>query len=349
MLYQMIIFASGINFTMKPYVSHTQYNNYTKKPQCFTYQRYHRFQQPYNFSSPLLIYYEYPNIIYCFNLKKVTVAETDMWTKYVPKDIWGLVGLCCLLFAILNPISSSPKIRFKFILQNVFLVIDSFLNLIGIFLRQSWPYKWKLLGILELVFSILICVYENSITVNVVQPLIPKPFTSTVELYNNNYTFVVQTLNFLRAREWLAQEYNRTNHPKVFEVKHFQSLREWLERYFLNHQNDIKYAIVGYLMKGFHYPAVKFVKDKNDTCYQMFPTEKAFSPQPFYFRFASAVASSLKKGVSRIQAAGFMQVLKASEDFRINLLALAVARPMASKYENELTYKDLDDIKLQRN
>jgi len=198
-------------------------------------------------------------------------------------------------------------------------------------------------------FGTLICVYENSITVNVVKPLVPKPFLNTKELYDNNYTFVVQELNFYTVRNWLSDKYNRRNHLKVIEVENFFFLSEWLEMYFLNHHNDVKYAIVGYLNFNFHYQAVKFVKEKNDTCYQMFPTEKAFSPKPSYFHFTSALASSLHTGVSRLRAAGFLRAFKASRDFRDNLLAIAGARPLAAKYENELTFEDLQNNRLKQN
>jgi len=332
-----IVSASGINITTKPYL--TKYYDHKKMPQIFGEIQYYGFVEPFKYSSPVFKEYKYPNIIYCLNLERVTVAETNMWTKYVPMDIWGLVGLCFFLLAVLNP--TSQKIKFKFLFQHCLLFVSSFLKLMGTFWRQSWSHKWKLLGVLELLFSTLICVYENSITVNVVKPLVPKPFLSTKELYNNNYTFVVQKLNFYITRNWLLDEYNRRNHHKIIEVEYFFYMSEWLERYLLNHHNDVKYAIVGYLNFHFHYQVVKFVKEKNDTCYQMFPTEKAFSPQPFYFHFTSAVASSLHTGVSRLGAAGFLRVFEACKDFRENLVALAFARPLAAEYENELTYEEV--------
>jgi len=215
---------------------------------------------------------------------------------YVNMNIWGLVGLCLVLLAISNP--TSQKLKFKLALQSVVLCLSSFIKLITTFWRQSWSYKWKLIGIFELLISILICVYENSITVNVVVPLVPKAFLSTKELYNNNYTFVVQYVSFYRVRKWLYDEYNRTDHHRVIEEKNFNQFSKWLTKYFLNYHTVIKYAIVGYLDKEFHYQGVKFVKEKNDTCYQIFPTEKAFSPKPFYFQFSSALASYLHKGVS---------------------------------------------------
>jgi len=117
----------------------------------------------------------------------------------------------------------------------------------------------------------------------------------------------------------------------------------------LNHHNVVKYAIVGYLNFRFHYQAVKFVKEKNDTCYQMFPTEKAFSPQPVYFHFTSAVASSLHTGVSRLRDAGFLRVFDASTDFRNNLVAVVGAKLLTTNYENELTLEDLQNTRLKQN
>jgi len=122
-----------------------------------------------------------------------------------------------------------------------------------------------------------------------------------------------------------------------------------LKGIFLNYHNEIKYAIVGRLYKHFHYQAVALVKDKNDTCHQMFPTETFFFPEPFYFQFASAVALSLQRGLSLLQVPGFLQVLKAAQDFRYKLIAVFRAKPLAVKYENELTYEDLENIKLKQN
>jgi len=114
-------------------------------------------------------------------------------------------------------------------------------------------------------------------------------------------------------------------------------------------QWKIKYTFVGYLDKHFHYRGVTFAKGKNDTCYQMFPTDKVFFQQPFYFHFTSAVASSLHRGVSRLQAAGFVRVYKSPKDFRESLSAVNFARRLAAKYENELTYEDLKNNRLKEN
>jgi len=243
-LFHMIVSASGINIPTKPYVS--RYYDYKKMPQIFLREQYDKFEEPFKYSSPVFREYEYPSIIYCLNLERATFAETNMWTKvvmkkqflpadlaqsiiycpnryiltkYVPMDIWGLVGLCLVILAILK--RTYQKIKFQFLLENVLQFVSSFLKLIRIFMRQSWRHKWGLLGVLELFLSVLICVYENSITVNVVVPLVPKAFLNTKELYDNNYTFVVQELNFNTVNSWLSKEYNRMNHHKVIEVDNF--------------------------------------------------------------------------------------------------------------------------------
>jgi len=81
----------------------------------------------------------------------------------------------------------------------------------------------------------------------------------------------------------------------------------------------------------------------------MFPTEKTFSPVPFYFHFTSAVVSSLHKAVSRLHAAGFLRVFQASEDFRDNLIALSNGKLLAARYVNERTYEDLQNNRLKEN
>jgi len=77
--------------------------------------------------------------------------------------------------------------------------------------------------------------------------------------------------------------------PKVIKVKSFWFFDDWLENYFLKRNKEIKYAIVGHLSKYQHFRGVTLVKEKDETCYQMFPTENAFSPKPFYFTFASSL------------------------------------------------------------
>jgi len=186
MLVQLIVAASGYNLTIKPYKR--KYFDHSKIPQIFTYIRYFGFNVIHKYSSPILNLYEYPSIIYCFNLGRVTVAETDMWTKYVPTDVWGLVGLCLVLSSILYTITGTgwSKQSVELVLQNLVLFVNLFLKLTRILVRQSWDHKWKLMVGLELLFSgIIISVYENSITVSVVVPLVPKPFLGTKELYDN--------------------------------------------------------------------------------------------------------------------------------------------------------------------
>jgi len=134
-------------------------------------------------------------------------------------------------------------------------------------------------------------------------------------------------------------------------VYQFRYIYQWLERYFLNDRSSTnnKYAIAGYLSKHFHYRGLTFVKEKYATCYQMFPTEEAFFPEPFYFNFVSAVASSLQEGISRLRAGGFLHVIETSMDFRDNLMATYYSRPLVAKYRSEVTYEELQNNKLKEN
>jgi len=254
-----------------------------------------------------------------------------------------------VLFAILNTTmqSCSRKITLKLVLQNCFLFADSLLKIVGIILRQSFSHNWKLLGAFELLLSIFLSVYENCITVSVVVPLVPEPFLNTKDLYKNDYTFVVQTFSFERVSNHILEEYNVTNHVKVLRVLNFAYIVEMLERYFLNQDKEIKYAIVGFLTEQYHYHGVSLVNKKRGTCYHMFPNEEAFSPEPFYFTFASALASSLQGGVSLLQAAGFLRVIETSLYFRDNLLATYHANSLVAKYENESSYEDIENNALK--
>jgi len=197
--------------------------------------------------------------------------------------------------------------------------------------------------------STLISIYENSITVNVVVPLIPKPFSSTRELYNNNYTFVVQEANLLRAYNWLSDEYNTVNNRRVLSIRHFSFLSKWLGVYFLNNDNEKNYAIVGYLSKQFHFCAVSFLKEKHSTGHQIYPTEGELYPKPVYLTFASPVASLLYKGSSLLLAHGFTRAFQTAENFRESLTAFNYTRPLVFKYENGITYADLKRNRIKEN
>jgi len=292
--------------------------------------------------------FKYPSVIYCLNSGRETVAETDMWTKYVPMDIRTLIGLTLILFAILNTTIRPHKKPLKFILQNGVLFANSFLNLSGIILRQSWSHKWKLLAILELLLSTLISVYENSITVSVAVPLVPKPLSKTVELYNHNYTFVTQTESSGKVYGMLSDEYNTVNRRRVIAMNDFWHINQWLEWYFLKQNNDTKYAIVGFLSTNFHFRAVMYLKEKQDTCYLVYPAEKAFYPQAVYFVFISPIASSFQKGVSLLESVGFVRAFETVNDFRESMFALNESRALAHKHGYQgMTYKDIKNSRLK--
>jgi len=74
-LAQLILSASGRNLTLK--LKFGTQLDFSKKPQIFIYDYFSGAEDPY-------MYYEYPSVMHCFNLGKVTIAETNMWTKYVP-------------------------------------------------------------------------------------------------------------------------------------------------------------------------------------------------------------------------------------------------------------------------
>jgi len=271
-----------------------------------------------------------------------------------------LVWLSLVLFAILNLksslrtscSSSSPRsssITLKLIFSNCLLFVNSLLKITGIILRQGFSHDWKLLGAFELLLSIFLSVYENCITVSVVVPLVPEPLSSTKELYELGYTFVVQRASCERVLFYLSDEYNTTNAPrKVLSVNHFKNIYfviewTWLEKYFFNTESkEIKYAVAGHLTKHFEYQGVRIVREKNDTCYQMFPNEEAFSPEPFYFTFASALASSLQDAVSRLAAAGFTRLIETGVDFNDNMRVTSYANSLVAKHETESGHEEND-------
>jgi len=344
MLARLITFASGSNFTLKLYASRSIDNS--KIPTLLSVVKSSHFHLHYKYLSPVLRYYTYPSIIYCFNLGRVIIAAANMWTKYVALNIWGLVGLFILAHAFLNTPARSDKSVLQCGLQNVIMFFKSCFKSVRVIFRQSWGHKWKLLGVIELLFLILISIYENSITVNVVVPLVPKSLSNTKDLYKNNYTFVVQQHNFERIYDWLFVKYNTAKDTRV-GVEGFWFLNDWVEKYFLTQPNKIKYAIVGYLNSYFHFGAVRYLKEQNDTCYQMYPTKEAFYPVAFYFTFPSSAVSSLHKSAMLLQAHGFIGVFDSASSFRDVLLALDYSRNLAVKRGvRGVTLKDIKINKL---
>jgi len=346
MLARMIVAASGINSTLKLQQEYDK--NFVKIPRISVYTTYDNEFELCKYSSPMLRRYEHPSIIYCFNLEKESVAQTNMWTKYVSLDTWSMVGLCLVLLSILNAFSGSHQKSFT--IRNLFLFVSSLLKLIRILGRQSWSHKWKLFGLVEIAFSTLISVYENSITAGVVVPLVPQPYSNTRELYDNNYTFVVEQDNFPEISNWLSDEYSTKHHPKVINEENFANIRTWLRRFFLKPVGGKKFAIIGDLSKSYHYQAVTFAKETNHTCYQMYPQEGEIMPRSVYFAFRSAVASSLQKGVLLLQAFGFTTAFEAAKDYLGYSVALRHTRGLAAEYGyNGITYNDLKNYRLKEN
>jgi len=343
MLVRMIIFASGFNFTIKQ----RRDEDSSKVPNIFPAAVKTSFEL-HKYSSPILSNYDYPSIIYCFNLKRVTLAQTNMWTKYVAIDTWCIVGASLFLLSLLKTIERAHGTSLRSTMRNLFLFLHSFLKIIGIISRQSWSHKWKLFGLVEIMFSTLISVYENSITAEVVVPVVPQPFSNTRELYNNNYTFVVTEFPNTIFK-WLSDEYSTVNHPRVLSITHFADIGTWLEKYFfLKPAEGKKFAIVGELSKNYHFRAVTLIKEKNHTCYQMYPKEEAFMAHPVFFSFKSTLASSLQKGVLLLQAFGFTRAFADALDFLGYSVALRKARSLAAKYDYKMiTYKELKSDRLK--
>jgi len=57
----------------------------------------------------------------------------------------------------------------------------------------------------------------------------------------------------------------------------------------------------------------------------------------------------LHRGVSALQAHGFVRALEVAESFREYLVSLVYNRQLVAKYDNQITYNDLKNIKLNEN
>jgi len=124
MLARLIISASNGNFTLKLRRNH----DYLDIPRLLSYSRITEFQDN-KYSSPILRQYRYVSIVYCFNLRRDSVAQTNMWTKYVFMENWGMIGLTLVLLSILSTCSDCQKKSFVISLKHVQLFLSSFLKL----------------------------------------------------------------------------------------------------------------------------------------------------------------------------------------------------------------------------
>jgi len=345
-LAQLIVFASGNNFTLNLKLYSAQLH-LLKIPTLSENSKSSNFEYHHKYSSPTLRCYRHPSIIYCFNLRREAIADQNMWTKYVPQSIWTFVVLFVLTNAFLNTLTNSQKIVLNFLSQKITLFVNSCFKSVRVIIRQSWGHKWKLFGVLELLFSPLLSLYENSITVNVVVPLDPKSFTNTKELYNNNYTFVVQHYDFTSIHDWLSGKYNMANRSRFLSVKYFDNPNIWVEKFFMTQPNQIKYAIIGDLSQFFHFRVVTYLKERNDTCYQMYPPEAAFYSDPVYYSFPSAASSSMHKSVLFLQAHGFSSAFENAHNFRQTLLSLKYSRYLGALHGFKgTTLQDIKNSKL---
>jgi len=138
------------------------------------------------------------------------------------------------------------------------------------------------------------------------------------------------------------------NHRRVKLVQYLWHLSRHIESYFLRYQNGTKHAIVGFLSKHYHFKLLKLLKEDRETCYQVYPTEAAFQPEPNFYAFASAAASLLNVGVLRLQAHGFVRALEAADQFSASARALNHSRPLVAKYGYKgIATRDLKNNRLK--
>jgi len=62
-----------------------------------------------------------------------------------------------------------------------------------------------------------------------------------------------------------------------------------------------------------------------------------------------AIGSALYRGLSLLQAQGFLRVMEVSEDFRLYLLTLTSTRPLVAQYDKKINYVDVQNNRMKEN
>jgi len=245
------------------------------------------------FSTLLFLKNSRTRILYCINEDFKLSLNSRMWIISVAWHVWQVILV--LLFAI-AVVRSLRQSIFKNEHWSYLDCIISYLELVFRFvLRQSASHFCLLLGLVELLVGLLLAAYENSVTVEILVPESYKPFGSTKDLFENNYTFVTGTADYPEVG-WLKSQYNNVgNHNKwVIVDASFVNQVGDPKLYYWKRKDGRKFAVADNFLSDGLYNAIKLSSYKNHECYKMFPPDEAFGPAPSFYVFDSVIGTDLK-------------------------------------------------------
>jgi len=158
-------------------------------------------------------------------------------------------------------------------------------------------------------------------SMKLVLPITSKPFDDMKELCDNHYTFVVMDSSLIASK--LIKKY-KDEKSKVRKVYGFPSGFEFVGEFFWKQSDGSKYAVLDlYTDSSYMINEVKSYTTNVYNCYQLFPSEFEFAPQPVYFMFHSLLARELKVGLQKSLAAGFKRLFFSTMEFK-HLLRSAI-------------------------
>jgi len=124
-------------------------------------------------------------IMYCLQ-KHSAQRRSDIWYVLVSIQVWTIFMLALILIVILDTAMCVKHLRVKEIvyefLKCVWIMLRSLLN-------QNAPVKYVYFAVFELILAIMLIVYENYITVELVVFREPKPYSDLSDLYKHKHNF----------------------------------------------------------------------------------------------------------------------------------------------------------------
>jgi len=311
----------------------------------------------YIHTKPDIETYERPIIMYCDYGGAFLVAQRDMWNKNVSTVVWVALAITILVLAVLSILRDSNSYLGRSLLSILLLYLNNVVQLMRAFIRQGAAHKWILLAFIEIMVNIMLTAYENYITVNVVVPLVPKPYSNTKQIFDNNYYFTLNGKskvctdifptppceNYVkyRADTWLQNEYNTVNHEKVFEISKYEFSHKWIYNLLKKNETGKKHAVVGTSQNGDNFYFVEQTIGKMYSCYKIFPTDKAFNEYPILISFESAISSQLIRKMKVLKASGVLTAIELVTQFNRKIKANAELKRLRSSGKL-LNYKGQD-------
>jgi len=260
------------------------------------------------YSTPSLKSYEKLGMIYCLDKNVEFLRRGDIWFNILQKIIWFLLILTIFLVAVLNVLCSTLKRRIENVLEEICF---EFWDILRTITRQTINLKDTRFLLLEIIFVILLIVYENYVTLEIVVLKVPKPFSDLKELVNQNYTFVLDKRTLNTASIWLKKEFNTTDDDRRVLEADIKMQYSWIQQYFWKQSNSIfKYAVLDKYAGNTYIDYVTMLSEHLYLCHKLYPSHQAFWAMPDMYAFESPVSEYFRTGLSNLHASGVDLLLK---------------------------------------